>query len=67
MIPAHSSEIDHSFAELTLQKIAIAAARDNERSRAVCERLGMTLEGVITNSEKVEGNVYDHAVYGLQA
>lgn len=59
--------IDHAFAELKLQKIEIAAARENERSRAVCEKLGMTLEGIITNSEKVGDDIFDHAVYGLQA
>nr|MEE4268394.1 GNAT family protein [Candidatus Krumholzibacteria bacterium] len=57
--------IDHAFGELKLQKIEIAAAKENERSRAICERLGMTLEGIITNSERVEDNIYDHAVYGL--
>lgn len=59
--------IDHAFNELHVQKIEIAAAKENERSRAVCERLGMTLEGIITNAEKVEDRVYDHAVYALRA
>lgn len=59
--------IEHAFADLNIDKIEIAVAKENLRSRAVCERLGMTLEGIVTNSEKVEGKIFDHAIYGLRA
>ena len=59
--------IDHAFNDLNLEKVEIAAATENTRSRAVCERLGMELEGIITNYEKVGNQIYDHAVYALKA
>ncbi|WP_438768283.1 GNAT family N-acetyltransferase [Kushneria sp. TE3] len=54
-----------AFEQYGLEKVQIAAATGNTRSRAVCERLGATLEGVITRAENVNGVVHDHAVYGL--
>ncbi|HIF9169539.1 TPA: GNAT family N-acetyltransferase, partial [Photobacterium damselae] len=40
-------------------------AIENKASRKVCERLGLTLEGIITRAENINGRVVDHAVYGL--
>lgn len=57
--------IDYAFTTLKMQKVQISAAEHNEPSRAVCERLGMKLEGVITHSEKIGGKVLSHAIYGL--
>lgn len=57
--------IQYAFTELDMQKVQICAAKDNQASRAVCERLGMTLEGTITHAEKVGDRILDHAVYGL--
>lgn len=54
------------FEELGLSKIEIKAAVDNRASRAIPERLGFTLEGIITQSERVGDRIVDHAVYGLQ-
>ncbi|ART62241.1 GNAT family N-acetyltransferase [Kushneria marisflavi] len=54
-----------AFKHYDLQKVQISAATGNTRSRAVCERLGARLEGVITRAESVNGVVHDHAVYGL--
>jgi ribosomal-protein-serine acetyltransferase len=57
--------INYGFTDLKLKKIIIRCATENYRSRAVAERLGFELEGVLTANEKV-GNVFlDHAVYGL--
>lgn len=58
--------IDYAFDELKVDKVEISAATENKASRAVCERLGMTLEGVITNAENINGRIVDHAVYGLK-
>ncbi|MDO6541359.1 GNAT family N-acetyltransferase [Photobacterium sanguinicancri] len=57
--------IDIAFNHLKVEKVQISAAKDNYSSRGVCERLGMNLEGVITNKEVVSGRILDHAVYGL--
>ncbi|WP_028865637.1 GNAT family N-acetyltransferase [Psychromonas aquimarina] len=57
--------IDIAFNDLNMHKVEISAASENLASRAVCERLGMTLEGIITNSENLNGRIIDHAVYGL--
>ena len=59
--------ISYAFSELKLQKIEIQAAEYNLASRAVCERLNMRLEGIITNKEKVAERILDHAIYGITA
>lgn len=57
--------IEIAFSEFDMQKIQISAAVENKPSRSVCERLGMTLEGIITNEEYLGGRIVDHAIYGL--
>ena len=54
-----------AFNELGMHKVQISAATGNRRSRALCERLGATLEGVITRAGVVNGVTLDHAVYGI--
>ena len=50
---------------LKMQKVQISVATNNKSSKAVCERLGMTLEGIIANSENIEGQILNHMVYGI--
>ncbi|MDG3088450.1 GNAT family protein [Vibrio hannami] len=57
--------IQYAFDKLDISKVQICAADGNSASRAVCERLGMTLEGIITYHERVGDRILDHAVYGL--
>ena len=57
--------IEFAFIELKMEKVQISAAVDNLPSRAVCERLGFQMEGVLTRAENLNGRVVDHAVYGL--
>ena len=57
--------IEHAFHQMGMEKVQIAAAKENKPSRAVCERLGMNLEGILTRREKVGDRILDHAVYGL--
>jgi ribosomal-protein-serine acetyltransferase len=59
--------IDHAFGKWDLHRVEIRAAVGNERSRAVCERLGMTLEGVLRQAEWVGGRCHDLAVYSALA
>ena len=56
---------NYAFTELKMQKVEISVAENNTPSRAVCERLSMKLEGIITNSEKVRDTIFSHAVYGI--
>jgi ribosomal-protein-serine acetyltransferase len=46
-------------------RVAIKAAVDNARSRAVPERLGFAFEGVERSAAKVNGAHVDHAVYSM--
>ncbi|ROV60428.1 N-acetyltransferase [Vibrio ponticus] len=57
--------IDLAFTKYEMEKVELLAAVDNCSSRAVAERCGMSLEGVITNNEKVGERILDHAVYGI--
>ncbi|CAM3653438.1 GNAT family N-acetyltransferase [Parendozoicomonas haliclonae] len=57
--------IDYAFTQLNLTKIQIEVASDNQASRKVCERLGMKLEGIITQAGNVGDRIEDHAIYGL--
>ena len=58
--------IDFAFNELNMEKVQLSAAVENRASRrSVAERSGMTLEGVITNQEKIGERILDHAIYGI--
>ena len=57
--------IEYAFSELSMDKVEICAAVDNTASRRVCERLNMVLEGIISNSENVNSEIIDHAIYGI--
>lgn len=57
--------ISIAFDELDMQKIEISAAEGNKPSRALCERLGFKLEGIISRNENLNGRIVDHAIYGL--
>ncbi|MGP8305307.1 GNAT family N-acetyltransferase [Vibrio sp. YIC-376] len=60
-----SKLVEMAFTELQMEKVQISAAVDNAPRRRVCERLGFSLEGIITRCENLNGRVVDHAVYGL--
>ena len=53
------------FNEFALNRIEIQCAIENTKSRAIPTRLGFIQEGILRSSEKVCGQYYDHAVYGL--
>jgi ribosomal-protein-serine acetyltransferase len=57
--------LDYAFAELNLRRVTIQAATGNLRSRAIPERLGFTLEGVLRQDAVIRGRPLDMAIYGL--
>jgi ribosomal-protein-serine acetyltransferase len=60
--------IDHAFGTWGLNRVVIRAGVGNGRSRAVAERLGFTLEGVMRQAERYpDGHYIDLALYGLLA
>jgi ribosomal-protein-serine acetyltransferase len=59
--------VDHALAVWRLDRVEIRAAVDNARSRAIPERLGFSLEGVLRGAEVVGGRSLDHAIYAIAA
>lgn len=59
--------IDYAFDELHMEKVEIRVATKNLPSRNVCEKLGCSLEGEVTNSENLNGSIVNHAVYAIHA
>ena len=57
--------IDFAFTELKIEKVQLRAAEDNKPSRAVAERLGFKLEGIISNCERVGDRILNLAIYGI--
>ena len=55
----------HGFQEWKLNRITIECAAENTRSRAIPERLGFRLEGIVRGVEWLHDRYADHAVYGL--
>ncbi|TGV06666.1 N-acetyltransferase, partial [Mesorhizobium sp. M00.F.Ca.ET.186.01.1.1] len=48
-----------------LEKITIQAATGNAKSRAIPERLGFQLEGILRRNEFLYDHFVDHAVYSM--
>lgn len=57
--------IEYSFEELDLNRIEIRAAEKNDSSRAIAERLGFTLEGILREIELLNGCFVNHAIYSM--
>jgi ribosomal-protein-serine acetyltransferase len=61
---AASAVMAYGFSSLDLARIEIRTTANNDRARAVAERLGFTLEGVLRSAMVVLGERQDVAVYG---
>jgi ribosomal-protein-serine acetyltransferase len=57
--------VRYGFLTLDLNRIQIAAGTDNVASRAIAERLGFKLEGILRGRENLYGTFIDHAMYSL--
>jgi ribosomal-protein-serine acetyltransferase len=55
--------VRYGFLTLDLNRIQIAAGIDNFASRAIPERLGFRLEGILRGRENLNGAFIDHAMY----
>lgn len=64
---AAAALVDHAFGVWKLNRLEIRAGVENDRSRAIPERLGFTQEGVLREPERVGGRFVDHAVYAILA
>ena len=56
---------DYALIELKLNRVEIRCADGNDRSRAIPERLGFVHEGMIRETEWLNGRFLDHHVYGM--
>ena len=56
-------QVEHGFRNLNLHRISICAATQNTKSRAIPERLGFQLEGVLRQSEWLYDHYVDQALY----
>ncbi|WP_224417125.1 MULTISPECIES: GNAT family protein [unclassified Modicisalibacter] len=67
MTSAVRSLVKTGFNEHEMNRIEIACATGNARSRAVPERLGFTFEGLLREREYLYGRYVDHALYSMLA
>ncbi len=59
--------MDYAIDEMGIQRFMIGCAANNQRSRAVPERLGYRLHVTQPNGEVVGEYVYDRTIYGLRS
>jgi ribosomal-protein-serine acetyltransferase len=57
--------IHHAFTALKLNRLVIYCASENQRSRAIPERLGFIHEGVAREAEWLYDHFVDHEIYSL--
>lgn len=59
--------LHHTFTSLNINRVEIRCAAENQRSRAIPQRLGFKQEGIIRDAEWLYDHYVDHVIYGLLA
>ncbi|MEO8355714.1 MAG: GNAT family protein [Chloroflexota bacterium] len=59
--------MDHTIDHMDIEQFLIGSALNNQRSRAVPERLGYRLHATVPNGEVVGEFIYDRVVYGIRS
>ena len=59
--------VDHAITVWKLNRVEIRAAFENDKSRAIPERLGFDQEGVLHQAELINGRYLDSVVYAMLA
>ena len=62
-----SALMDYAIDDMEIERFVIGCALNNQRSRAVAERLGYRLQATIPNGEVVGEFIYDRVVYGMRS
>ncbi|MWV46528.1 GNAT family N-acetyltransferase [Paenibacillus sp. HJL G12] len=57
--------VDYALMDMDLNRVEIRCATGNRKSRAIPERLGFVLEGVIREAEQLSHGSVNHAIYGM--
>lgn len=65
MTKAVTSITKYLFEELKINRVEIRCAVDNQKSRAIPERLGFKLEGQLRDAEWLYDHYVDHVIYGM--
>lgn len=58
--------IQYAFEEMGMEKVEIQVQPGNSDSQKICERLGFTKEGTITNSGNLHGTIIDLMIYAIR-
>lgn len=65
MTSACRAFVDYALMDLDLNRVEIRCATGNQRSRAIPERLGFVLEGIVREAELLPQGYVNHAIYGM--
>jgi ribosomal-protein-serine acetyltransferase len=67
MTAAVGELVDHAFGAWSLHRVELRIAPDNERSRALADRLGFRQEGLLRDAERFGDEYRDLLLYSLLA
>ncbi len=65
MTKACQAMVDYALNDLKLHRVEIRCAVENRKSRAIPERLGFEMEGIVREVEWLHDHYVDHALYSM--